>query len=93
MQFRLSILTAFLGVLLSPVVFSQSFFTISGTVHDASGARIPHAHIEVRPAAGAAPIEAESDDQGEFHIPVRRRGATPCWSRRMALRRRRLRQW
>ena len=48
-------------------------FTLSGTVHDVSGGRIPHAQITAR-TAGLSPIQATAGDLGEFTLPVPQAG-------------------
>ena len=47
---------------------AESPGSISGVVHDASGARIASAHVTLRSASSAALLEALSDGQGEFRI-------------------------
>ena len=47
---------------------AQTLFRINGQVSDTNGARIAHAQLQVRSAAAAAPIKAESNEQGEFQI-------------------------
>jgi hypothetical protein len=54
----------------TPCVFAAPAFTVAGIVHDASGARIPDAHISVRNTATNAAIEVKSGDQGEFNLQV-----------------------
>ncbi len=51
-------------------VFAAPAFTISGIVHDASGARIPDAQITVRSTGGDAVVTAKSGDQGEFNLKL-----------------------
>ena len=55
---------------ITPLLFAQSPFTIAGVVHDASGARIPRAHIAIASTSSAAPLQADTDDLGQFHIAV-----------------------
>jgi hypothetical protein len=43
---------------------------ISGTVHDRSGGRIPHAQISVKLDGAAVGPQAQAGDLGEFSIPV-----------------------
>jgi hypothetical protein len=56
--------------LFSLALRGEPSFTIAGTVHDTSGARIAHARITVHGAGSAAVLEAESGDQGEFRVQV-----------------------
>jgi hypothetical protein len=56
--------------LFSLALHGEPSFTIAGTVHDTSGARIAHARINVHEAGSAAVLEAESGDQGEFRVQV-----------------------
>jgi hypothetical protein len=58
-----------------PLLFADQAFTVSGVVHDGSGARIPHAHLAVHPASPAGVLEAETNDRGEFRIEVPGAGA------------------
>ncbi len=58
------------------ILFADTVFNLSGVTHDLSGARIPHAHLTVQlEGSGAAAVEAESDDQGEFRIVVAAAGS------------------
>jgi hypothetical protein len=51
-----------------PALFADSAFSISGAVHDVSGARISHAHIAVQEVGSAVVLETETGEQGEFRI-------------------------
>ena len=51
-----------------PLLFAIQPFTVSGVVHDVSGARIPHAHVALHLASSSAVLEAETNDQGEFRV-------------------------
>jgi hypothetical protein len=64
---RVVILSFFLSCLPS-LLFADQAFTISGVVHDVSGARVSHAHIAVHEASSSVVLEAETGDQGEFRI-------------------------
>jgi hypothetical protein len=55
-------------------LLAQQRPSIQGTVHDVSGARISNAHIEVE-STGAAALETNTGDQGEFRIAVPATGA------------------
>jgi len=43
-------------------------YSISGTVQDASGARVPHAHIAAHAPGSASTLNAETGSQGEFRL-------------------------
>jgi hypothetical protein len=51
-----------------PSLFAQAAFTISGIVHDASGARIAHARVAAHQPSSSVALEAETGEQGEFRI-------------------------
>jgi hypothetical protein len=51
-------------------IFAAPAFTITGIVHDASGARIPEAQISVHATGTGAVVTAKSGDQGEFNIQL-----------------------
>jgi len=71
MKHLCSAILRFLSLLsISSVLCAQPAFTITGVVHDASGARIPHAHISIHLIGSATPLQAECDDQGEFHFAI-----------------------
>jgi hypothetical protein len=55
---------------LCPAVAEGAAFTIAGSVHDVSGARIPGAHVAALPAGSSASVEGVTDEQGEFRIMV-----------------------
>ena len=45
-------------------------FAISGTVHDATGARVAGAAVTVRQASDQPPLASQTDDQGTFRLAV-----------------------
>ncbi|WP_263416206.1 TonB-dependent receptor [Terriglobus albidus] len=47
--------------------WAQTSSTVSGNALDTTGALIPHAHVTLQRADGAA-LETESDSSGQFHI-------------------------
>ena len=51
-----------------PFLYADPDFTLSGIVKDATGARIPHAHIAARLTGDAKAIETDADEQGEFTL-------------------------
>jgi hypothetical protein len=53
-----------------PHIRADQAFSITGVVHDESGARIPHARLTARLAGLPAAIQLESDESGEFHMAV-----------------------
>jgi hypothetical protein len=53
-----------------PSLFADPAFTLSGVVHDASGGRIPQAHVSIHPAGSQPVIEALTGDLGEFRAQV-----------------------
>jgi hypothetical protein len=59
----------------NPPLFADQPLTVSGVVHDVSGARIPHAHVALHLASSAAILETETNDQGEFRVEVPAAGA------------------
>jgi hypothetical protein len=72
----------FLNVILLAILMGSARFllaaqvlSISGTVHDVSGARIAHARVTVHPPSSAAILEAETNGLGEFLIDVPGAGA------------------
>jgi hypothetical protein len=58
-----------------PSLFADQAFSIAGTVHDASGARISHARVAVQEAGSAAVLETETGEQGEFHVTAQAAGS------------------
>jgi hypothetical protein len=63
------------GLFLAPFVllfsaagFGSPIYTVSGIVHDASGARIGNAHVVVRKASSGKTLEGVTDEQGQFRI-------------------------
>jgi hypothetical protein len=52
----------------SPLLIAAPSLTITGVVHDGSGARISHAHILVRQADSELSLQTETSEQGEFQI-------------------------
>ena len=56
--------------LAAPSLYAGPVFTISGVVHDGSGARIPQAHVAIRLAGSSPAIEAVTGDLGEFTVQV-----------------------
>ncbi len=60
----------FLLLPVAHLLLAEPAFSISGSIHDASGGLIPHAHIAVRLAGSTSDIEAESGDEGAFRIEV-----------------------
>jgi len=71
--------TVFIGCFLSLSMLhalgGEAGFSISGSVQDASGARIAQAQISVQGAAGSRSWAAESDERGEFRLAVPAAGA------------------
>jgi len=67
--YRAILLSLFLPCL-SPVVFADSAFLITGVAHDTSGARISRAYVAVRKAGSSVVLETVTDEQGEFRIAV-----------------------
>jgi hypothetical protein len=64
-------LLAFLLLFSGSAALSQSTgLKITGTVHDRSGGRIPHAQITVKLDGAAVGAQAQAGDLGEFSIPV-----------------------
>ncbi len=61
------ILSIFL-VYFSPMLIADPALTITGTVHDESGARISRAQVMVRQNGSSALLTAETGEQGEFRI-------------------------
>ncbi len=61
------ILSLFLSSL-SSLLLADPALTITGVVHDGSGARIAHAHVLVRQNGSSMVLNAETDEQGEFSI-------------------------
>ena len=51
-----------------PTLFADLAFTITGVVHDVSGARISHAHVLARQTGSNVVLKAETGEQGEFSI-------------------------
>jgi hypothetical protein len=49
---------------------AEPVFFVAGVAHDASGARIAHAHIAVRLPGSVSATEAGTDDQGNFNVAV-----------------------
>ena len=49
---------------------AQSPFSLAGTVHDASGGRIPRAHITVRLEGASPAVEVETAEDGSFLAPL-----------------------
>lgn len=68
----------FLISLVAPTLLAGQALTITGTVHDESGARIGHARVTTRMSgvsSGASMVaEAETDEQGQFHLQVAETG-------------------
>jgi hypothetical protein len=64
--------------LVAPTLLAGQALTITGTVHDESGARIGHARVTTRMSgvsSGASMVaEAETDEQGQFHLQVAETG-------------------
>jgi hypothetical protein len=58
-----------------PSLFADQAFSIAGTVHDASGARISHARVAVQEAGSAAVLETETGEQGEFRVTAQAAGS------------------
>jgi hypothetical protein len=56
-------------------LFADPAFVLSGVVHDVSGARIPHVHVEAHGALSIAALEAETNEQGEFRVEAPGPGA------------------
>jgi hypothetical protein len=49
---------------------AQSPFTLAGTVHDASGGRIPRAHVAIRVEGAAPAAEVETGEDGSFQAQL-----------------------
>jgi hypothetical protein len=75
MKHSFSVVSALFLLCLASPVSAEPVLTITAIVHDASGARIPHAHITARLAGSVAAIEADCDEQGEAHIEVKAAGS------------------
>jgi hypothetical protein len=60
-------LSLFLSCLPS-LLFADPALTITGVVHDGSGARIVHAHVSVRQNGSSLVLTVETGKQGEFSI-------------------------
>ena len=52
------------------ILVAEPAFSITGVVHDLSGARIAHARVTARLAGETAGFETETGEQGEFQIAV-----------------------
>jgi hypothetical protein len=52
------------------LLMADPTFSLTGAVHDISGAGIAHAHIAVHKAEAGTALEAETGEQGEFRIEV-----------------------
>jgi hypothetical protein len=68
-KLRIAIIT-FLWICVPPHFFADPVFTLTGAVHDVSGARIPNAHVTVTLPDPLPAIESVTDEQGEFHLAV-----------------------
>jgi len=68
-KLRIAIIT-FLWICVPPHFFADPAFTLTGAVHDVSGARIPNAHVTVTLPGPLPAIEGVTDEQGEFHLAV-----------------------
>jgi hypothetical protein len=66
--FRLAVVLLVALAGLVPTLFADPAFTISGVVHDVSGARISHAHVLARQTNSSLELKAETGEQGEFSI-------------------------
>jgi len=64
---RVVILSLFLSCLPS-LLFADPALTITGVVHDGSGALIVHAHVLVRQNGSSLALTVETGKQGEFSI-------------------------
>jgi hypothetical protein len=53
-----------------PSLFADPVFTLSGIVHDASGGRIPQAHVSIHSAGSQPPAETLTGDLGEFRVQL-----------------------
>jgi len=67
-SFLLSVILLF--VCCPPSLFADPSFTLSGVVHDASGGRIPHAHVSIVSASSQPAAETLTDDLGEFRVQL-----------------------
>jgi len=63
------LLLPLLGYFCAPILANPDY-TIAGTVHDASGGRIPHAHVVVHGPGPEPAIESTTNDFGEFRFQV-----------------------
>jgi hypothetical protein len=52
------------------ILVADTGYSITGVVHDMSGARIAHARVTARLDGQTTAVEAVTGDQGEFRIPV-----------------------
>jgi outer membrane receptor protein involved in Fe transport len=61
------------AVVLHPALISAQTTSLSGTVEDQSGGRLPGVSIELQPATGTS-LTAQSDAQGAYHFDTVRPG-------------------
>jgi hypothetical protein len=67
-SFHRAILASFFLFCSAAILVAEPGFTISGVVHDGSGARISHAQVVLRQAGSGVVISAETGESGEFLV-------------------------
>jgi hypothetical protein len=70
-----TVLFLFVVCLFCQSLMADPAFSLSGVVHDASGARIPGAQVTLRLAGNSNPIQTRTGDQGDFLVAVATPGA------------------
>jgi hypothetical protein len=67
-SFGCSILPSFFLFCIAPCLAGDPAFSVAGVVHDASGARISHAHIAIHGTDSGVVLGTETGEQGDFVV-------------------------
>jgi hypothetical protein len=62
------ILTVLFFFFFAPFVFGDQDYSVSGIVHDVSGARVPNARISLRKASSSNALDGVTEERGQFRI-------------------------